>query len=1209
MGKKGQPEPTFKIVFDRMKWFELGEIVSREVRTLLCSWFFRIRFLFLLQTENYMEYKLTINQRAEVYVQYSLTKGGTYKFEIEAKQGASTSSAKIRVDVLSLSQNTHGTSRVTDTKTTILPMQLSTSEISSINDVLKTNFSKEMETSTMGSVWETTLKMKTFTIKSKHFVQNADKLHKTDILMNQNEVINEETTPKFPFNLDKENNKLLKSTFTENSTPNQVKVNRPVTESDPSIQSATEKSSEEDDPLINAVTIATAITQNFIDLSEEKEEPTKNITLMQDPPNNVLIVVNGTEDNVFHIKQPLHAGDILQNFTVSIKNEGKIFAKFQGIVSKANVTIRTEMTNNSKHDLDQSKVAKVLMYTFLVSEDAPSGTTIGSIGGGGNKKIIGHPGLFAFIGDDLILSCPDEGSCLDYESQKTHYVLIMNKDGLKLSPIQITINVRDVNDHPPSLYLSDSIIRIYNNALLLPFVIQVRDEDSNTAKNELSIDGSASHFLGLKDISDGLYQVDLIGFAPVGRHHLNIQVTDGLSEYKKIVTVEVQNSHSQAHFRNAKYERTITIDKIHPGNALLQVELEGIPIDEARFVILQGNPGWLTVADYGGRVSITEYLGTPITATYFVHIGAIDRLSNMLLAETQLVITVVDEKNRTKRKTFDKEVYESTFDRENAANFHILLNPVDKVSRDINIESTFALDENGQARKLNKEDVFLSEGKVVFKKNSLANLRVVQVQLVAGSEKATVIAHLVSSSDFIEKKLKHAARPIFPAPWSKKNNLIEVVISEELPQGYVVAVLPALNPIDGSVLESKMSGDMKDFFLLNWETGVISIFNRLDFESLSLANRSFDLILTAGQTGYDTEAILRVTVTDIDDNPPIIEKNARLRELLILENIQPGTPIAHLAFNDADEVTGNDDIFVEISGKDSELYMATIQNNSLTVLVGKNTSLDRETSDRQTLLITLRDASGNEDWIYLQIVILDVNDNVPRFSREEYVVQAVENWPEGIILDRIRAFDADEGDNGRVRYTLGLHNAKHFAIDPVNGQLTISEELIGMARDKLYTLTVIAEDGGTPPLSANASVKIKISEPLTDKESKKGHVQFINPPVDFVLNIKEVKQYLFFGNPLDLSLNFCLQDTPVNEHIYFSKAHLVDFGTEEMLNIKYSIQDISKISNQAFGIDESSGEVYVTQPLDYEKQRHYSRKKINEIIHHKYECMKQRSIS
>ncbi|VDM78722.1 unnamed protein product [Strongylus vulgaris] len=45
--------------------------------------------------------------------------------------------------------------------------------------------------------------------------------------------------------------------------------------------------------------------------------------------------------------------------------------------------------------------------------------------------------------------------------------------------------------------------------------------------------------------------------------------------------------------------------------------------------------------------------------------------------------------------------------------------------------------------------------------------------------------------------------------------------------------------------------------------------------------------------------------------------------------------------------------------------------------------------------------------------------------------------------------------------------------------------------------------------------------------------------------------------------------------------------SEERMNIKYSLKDPAN-EIQHFDIDESSGEVYVTKPLDYEETKYYS---------------------
>ncbi|KAK6012419.1 hypothetical protein OSTOST_22435, partial [Ostertagia ostertagi] len=259
------------------------------------------------------------------------------------------------------------------------------------------------------------------------------------------------------------------------------------------------------------------------------------------------------------------------------------------------------------------------------------------------------------------------------------------------------------------------------------------DADEPTSnKNHLTLSGSAASFLGVKEISANLYQIDVVGFAPTGHHQLEFTVSDGESSSELTVEVQVQNSRSHAHFRRTKYSRSITADKVHQGNQLLQVELEGVPIDEARFVILQGNPGWLTIDDYGGRVGIAKFISPVESGTYLVDIGAVDRQSNALLAQTQLEIKVVGGAEAEK-KMFSQSFFRRTLDREETTEFSVPFKM--KKLGEVRLESVFAIDENGQQSNFDMSDIILKKHSVVFKKSSLADLRAVSVELVSEGEK------------------------------------------------------------------------------------------------------------------------------------------------------------------------------------------------------------------------------------------------------------------------------------------------------------------------------------------------------------------------------------------------------------------------------------------------------------------------------------------
>ncbi|XGW29499.1 hypothetical protein V3C99_008936 [Haemonchus contortus] len=1305
MGKKEKPMPVFKISFDRMRWFEIGNITSKEL-------------------DNYVEYKVMINQRPEVYVQYNLTKDGTYKFLIEAHDDGSMETASIRVDVLSFSPTTRRktttaapttpssttTTRTTPAdllQTTTPPVAVSTTVELSIDSVLDSsstsNTSSEsstqkipesdttatpaVDTTAIPAVATPVVPVVPIIPASKSVSNDLRSVQESDDTSNEDEdlvltALNSDVSERPPnpllpsgsvmtteSPLSKEHShgpKLIDQsaeipiprrdskgkqiddddddleaerdggeTEVEGSGTSSTSTDEEETTTDsfdatfvPDTSSSTDEVSKEEE-IDNDTTLPASTSTT----TESTTESTRESESSSEEAEELEIIFEGTKNGTFKIESstPLNPGDLVRGLAISLRispkgknsytnisldrtdvvdikpkllytgNKAYLFVKNPSALSSpVRVKVMAERATSaaikeltlvgspaksssspSETATDDGKVA-VDEYEFSIAENAPSGSTVGQIKNGQSKRVVGPPGLFSLLGSDLILSCPNEASCLDYEKQNMHHVLLVDAEGKKSPPVYVKVKVQDVNDNQPRLQGSDKFIRISDNRLIMPFVVEthwnlypfdlnmsfwvIDADEPATSKNRLTLSGSAASFLDVKEISTNLYQVDVIGFAPVGHHQLEFTVTDGDSSSTLTVEVQVQNTKSRAHFRRTKYTRSINAEKVHQGNQLLQVELEGVPIDEARFIILHGNPGWLTIDDYGGRVGVAKFISPVESGTYLVDIGAVDRQSNALLAQTQVEIKVVGGAEPDK-KVFTKRFFKRTLDREESTDFSVPFKL--KKLATVSVDSVLAIDENGQQSDLKKSDVTIRKHSVVFKKSSLANLRVVSVVLLANEEKATVMLTLTSSPQFIEHQQKEAARPMFPRPWTRETPTIELSIMEELPKGQIIYVLPAVNPVDGSLVPVTVEGDMKEAFEHDPTTGAISIVHRLDVDTMAPSDRTFSLKFIAGDSGYESVAELKITVENKDDNPPVIEKEGLNSEIPIPENLPPHTIIARLQVTDEDRLGSVDEFSVEKSGIGSEMYSASIMNGSLVVAVADNGTLDREVRERHMVHMIVRDGAGNQDSATLYIVLLDINDNAPRFTQDQYAIQVIDNWPTGIVVDRLKATDIDAGENGCVTYSLASGSTKYLSIDPKTGELKISGELAGAAREQPYEVVVIAEDSGTPSLSSSVRIKLKISEPLMDEDGEKGQVVFVDPPVDFVLNLKE--------------------DIPVNEHVYAVKARLAGVSQDRM-NIKYSLKDWlhSSPAEQHFDIDESSGEVYVTKALDYEETKFYT---------------------
>ena len=95
--------------------------------------------------------------------------------------------------------------------------------------------------------------------------------------------------------------------------------------------------------------------------------------------------------------------------------------------------------------------------------------------------------------------------------------------------------------------------------------------------------------------------------------------------------------------------------------------------------------------------------------------------------------------------------------------------------------------------------------------------------------------------------------------------------------------------------------------------------------------------------------------------------------------------------------------------------------------------------------------------------IVDVNDNTPKFYRPLYHIQIAEDLPVHTVVFWLKAYDADEGDNGVVRYSLtdGVSNRNvaisRFHVDDRTGAIRLAGKLNSRIQNQ-YNITAHARD-------------------------------------------------------------------------------------------------------------------------------------------------------
>uniref|UniRef100_A0A3Q2ZUJ0 Cadherin domain-containing protein n=1 Tax=Kryptolebias marmoratus TaxID=37003 RepID=A0A3Q2ZUJ0_KRYMA len=115
----------------------------------------------------------------------------------------------------------------------------------------------------------------------------------------------------------------------------------------------------------------------------------------------------------------------------------------------------------------------------------------------------------------------------------------------------------------------------------------------------------------------------------------------------------------------------------------------------------------------------------------------------------------------------------------------------------------------------------------------------------------------------------------------------------------------------------------------------------------------------------------------------------------------------------------------------------------------------------------------------LLVQVSDINDNIPKFSEAEYHVEVLETKAVDSDLLTLSAVDPDEGANGRITYSIfqqsPLTEPAVFELDSTSGILRLVQPL-DYSEVNVYTLRVQAFDGGSPSLTGNSSVVVKVKD-------------------------------------------------------------------------------------------------------------------------------------
>ena len=307
-------------------------------------------------------------------------------------------------------------------------------------------------------------------------------------------------------------------------------------------------------------------------------------------------------------------------------------------------------------------------------------------------------------------------------------------------------------------------------------------------------------------------------------------------------------------------------------------------------------------------------------------------------------------------------------------------------------------------------------------------------------------------------------------------------VSESAPPGTSILQVFATDLDSGSFgavtydIDRTIKSDFERKFSIGNRDGIIKSNGALDYE----AKKIYSIILIAKDSApmgqrKSNVAYATIHVLDVNDNPPEIQVtyfspgSSQVQEKSAL-----GTSVARIAVRDRDSgLNGKVDVLLQ---RNSYLSL-TRDTNSTAYVIRVIREIDRELTPQLTVTVMATDQGQppKTSTQTLNVIVGDVNDNIPHFLSTPYRTSVNESSLPGTSVYQVQATDMDLGSNAEISFSilpLGVYYS-WFRIDSRSGIIFVNKELDRELTSNV-TLTVKAEDHGTPRLKSSMTVSVDI---------------------------------------------------------------------------------------------------------------------------------------
>ncbi|KAJ8254969.1 hypothetical protein GJAV_G00199440 [Gymnothorax javanicus] len=848
------------------------------------------------------------------------------------------------------------------------------------------------------------------------------------------------------------------------------------------------------------------------------DEPHFNFAVMEMDPVNHMVGIISTDRMGSLLWFDIIGGDDELDFDIEKDTGTILIARRLDAGKRSNYNLTVRVTDGSQIITTQAYIRVVDMnghrpmflksqYTVRVPEDTAPWKEILQISAEDkdiNSRLLYtvhssvHPEsirLFQLDPNSGVLVIKEE---LDFETLPVHTLILMVRDQeipMKRNFVKAVINVEDCNDHSPVFMSSRYEANVLNLAAVGTTVLQTKALDKDTGSNAEIIysfhSGNADGAFSIDPHTGDIKVAKPLDSLPQELYRLNVKATDqGFPQRSDISPVNIHvklSDETPPKLSSDEYFTEIS-ESTPEGSAFFTVTASGP--SAVHYKIKSGNPnGTFHINQVSGVLSVQKALNFEERFSYQLHIRVVSMAGSY--SDAVVHIYVIDENDnapvflqeefvgvpfdREKQDEYDVAVEVRDFrspPRIDLARIRVYVNDAnDNAPEFLNLPQTIMisdeaepgdvlfqvtatdkdLGENGSIKYRLEDDFDLFRvdpylGDVSLQRPLDYESKNRYVLSVVAKDEGT--PSLTSVAD-LHIHVRNRSNPIF------QSLRYPLRVPENISPFTTILHVQAKNPEGYRLIYNLIEEPSSRYFHIDFKTGVLSVTDNLDYEAQSkhvLTVRATDSV-----TGAFSDATVDIEVEDINDNAPEFQQLRYTAN--VLEGLPVGTSVLQISATDKDSGR-NKAITYQLTGTGkNETHFFEIDPES--GLLVTTQELDYEDIQQFRLIVKAIDngVPPMTSEAFITVNVTDVNDNPPKFSKEQYHATLNEMATCGHIVIRIQASDPDSTDLDKLGYTIISGNEdRHFSINKSSGLISFSN-VCKKTLDPFYNLTVAVSDG------------------------------------------------------------------------------------------------------------------------------------------------------